>query len=83
MCPVGLSGSNLAIVAGAVLGLLRLLRADPRVAAALSAAALLGFVVLARPSPSVLRAAAMGAMVLLALGNGRPCPRSPQRCSGC
>ena len=65
------SGSNLAIVAGAVLGLLRLLRADPRVAAALSAAALLGFVVLARPSPSVLRAAAMGAMVLLALALGR------------
>ena len=65
------SGSNLAIVAGAVLGLLRLLRADPRVAAALSAAALLGFVVLARPSPSVLRAAAMGAVVLLALALGR------------
>ena len=54
-----------------MLGLLRLLRADPRVAAALSAAALLGFVVLARPSPSVLRAAAMGAMVLLALALGR------------
>jgi len=46
------SGSNLVIVAGTVLGLLRLLRADPRVAAVLSAAALLGFVVLARPSPS-------------------------------
>ena len=65
------SGSNLAIVAGAVLGLLRLLRADPRLAAALSAAALLGFVVLARPSPSVLRAAVMGGVVLLALALGR------------
>ena len=71
MCPAGLSGSNLAIVAGTVLGLLRLLRADPRVAAVLSAAALLGFVVLARPSPSVLRAAVMGGVVLLALALGR------------
>src|SRR3954447_22108961 len=71
MCPAGFSGSNLAIVAGAVLGLLRLLRADPRAAAALSAAALLGFVVLARPSPSVLRAAAMGGVALLALALGR------------
>ena len=65
------SGSNLVIVAGTVLGLLRLLRADPRVAAVLSAAALLGFVVLARPSPSVLRAAVMGGVVLLALAVGR------------
>jgi competence protein ComEC len=65
------SGSNLAIVAGAVLGLLRLLRADPRLAAGLSAAAVVGFVVLARPSPSVLRAAAMGGVALLALALGR------------
>jgi competence protein ComEC len=65
------SGANLAIVGGAVLGLLRLLRADPRLAAGLSAAAVLGFVVLARPSPSVVRAAAMGAVVLLALALGR------------
>ncbi|WP_300008999.1 ComEC/Rec2 family competence protein [Pseudonocardia sp.] len=65
------SGANLAIVAGAVLALLRLLRADPRWAAGLSAAAVLGFVVLARPSPSVVRAAAMGAVVLLALALGR------------
>lgn len=65
------SGANLAIVGGAVLGLLRLVRADPRLAAALSAAAMLGFVVLARPSPSVVRAAAMGAVILLALALGR------------
>ena len=65
------SGSNLAIVAGAVLGLLRLLRADPRLAAALSAGAVVGFVVLARPSPSVLRAAVMGGVALLALALGR------------
>jgi competence protein ComEC len=71
MCPAGLSGSNLVIVAGTVLGVLRLLRADPRAAAALSGAAVLGFVVLARPSPSVLRAAVMGGVVLLALALGR------------
>jgi competence protein ComEC len=65
------SGSNLAIVVGAVLGLLRLVRADPRVAAALGVMALLGFVVLARASPSVLRAAVMGAVVLLAFTLGR------------
>jgi DNA internalization-related competence protein ComEC/Rec2 len=65
------SGANLAIVAGAVLGLLRLLRADPRLAAACGAAAVLGFVLLARPSPSVLRAAVMGGVVLLALALGR------------
>jgi competence protein ComEC len=65
------SGANLAIVAGAVLALARVLRADPRWAALLSALAVAGFVVLARPSPSVVRAAAMAAVVLLALGLGR------------
>ena len=68
---LAVSGSNLAILAGAVLALMRLLRADPRLAVVLSAAAVLGFVVLARPSPSVVRAAVMAAVVLLALGTGR------------
>jgi competence protein ComEC len=68
---LAVSGANLAIVAGAVLALLRLLRADPRLTAAVSAAAVFGFVVLARPSPSVVRAAAMAAVVLLALAMGR------------
>ena len=65
------SGANLTLVAGTVLLLLRLARADPRLAAALAAVALVGFVVLARPSPSVLRAAVMGGVVLLALALGR------------
>ena len=65
------SGANLAVVAGAVLFLLRLLRAGPRVCAAGAGLALVGFVVLARPSPSVLRAAVMGGVVLLALAMGR------------
>ncbi|MEJ3652705.1 ComEC/Rec2 family competence protein [Actinomycetes bacterium KLBMP 9759] len=68
---LAVSGANLAIVSGAVLGLLTLLRADPRFAAGLSTVALVGFVVLVRPSPSVLRAGVMAAVVLLALGAGR------------
>ncbi len=66
-----MSGANLAILSGAVLGLLRMARADPRWAALLSLGAMVGFVVLARPSPSVVRAAVMGAIVLLALASGR------------
>jgi competence protein ComEC len=65
------SGTNLAIVCGAVLVLLRTLRVGPRTAAVLAGAALVGFVVLARPSPSVLRAAVMGGITLLALLLGR------------
>ncbi|MQA14993.1 MAG: MBL fold metallo-hydrolase [Pseudonocardiaceae bacterium] len=66
-----LSGTNVVIVCGAVLGLARLARAGPRTAAALAALALIGFVILARPSPSVLRAAVMGGVTLLALVLGR------------
>jgi len=65
------SGANVAIVCGAVLGLARLARAGPRTAAALAGLALIGFVVLCRPSPSVLRAAVMGGVTLLALVLGR------------
>lgn len=65
------SGANVAIICGAVLGLLRLLRLGPRTSAVLTGLALVGFVVLARPSPSVLRAAVMGAVALLALLIGR------------
>ncbi|MDF2979123.1 MAG: hypothetical protein K0S40_3851 [Actinomycetospora sp.] len=65
------SGTNVAIVCGAVLLLARLARAGPRTAAVLAALALVGFVVLARPSPSVLRAAVMGGVTVLALAVGR------------
>ena len=68
---VAVSGANLAIVGGLVLGLARWCRAGPRTAAGLSTLAVLGFVILARPSPSVLRAAAMGAVGLIALASGR------------
>nr|WP_208406769.1 ComEC/Rec2 family competence protein [Amycolatopsis granulosa] len=68
---MAVSGSNVAIVCGAVLLLLRLLRAGPRLSAGLAGVALAGFVVLAGGEPSVLRAAVMGAIALLALALGR------------
>jgi competence protein ComEC len=66
------SGTNVAIVTGAVLLLLRGLTVGPRTSAVGAGVALAGFVVLARPSGSVLRAAVMGAIALLALASGRP-----------
>lgn len=66
------SGTNCTIVTGAVLLLLRLLTAGPRMSAVGAGLALVGFVILARPSPSVLRAATMGAIALVALASGRP-----------
>ncbi|HWB36297.1 MAG TPA: ComEC/Rec2 family competence protein, partial [Rugosimonospora sp.] len=68
---VAVSGANLAIVGGLVLGIARWCRAGPRLAALLCALSLVGFVILARPSPSVLRAAGMAALTLLALALGR------------
>jgi competence protein ComEC len=64
------SGTNVAIVTGAVLLLSRRLGAGVRGSAVLAVVALVGFVVLARPSPSVLRAAVMGLVGLLALSTG-------------
>ncbi|MGH3902341.1 MAG: DNA internalization-related competence protein ComEC/Rec2 [Pseudonocardiaceae bacterium] len=75
------SGANVAILCGAVLGLARLARAGPRTAAILAGLALVGFVVLCRPSPSVLRAAAMGAVTLLALMLGRRRSAVPALCA--
>ncbi|MBW3646372.1 MAG: ComEC/Rec2 family competence protein [Actinobacteria bacterium] len=64
------SGTNVAIVVGAVLLLSRRLRVGLRASPVLAAVALAGFVVLARPSPSVLRAAVMGLVALVALSSG-------------
>ena len=75
------SGSNVAIVVGAVLLLARWARAGPRVAVALCGLALIGFVVLVRPSPSVVRAATMGAIGLAALAAGRPRAALPALCA--
>ncbi|SDY14424.1 competence protein ComEC [Amycolatopsis xylanica] len=65
------SGSNVAIVCGAILVLLRVFRLGPRFSAVAAGAALAGFVVLAGPDPSVLRAGVMGGIGLLALALGR------------
>src|SRR3712207_802416 len=65
------SGANVAIVLAGVLRPLRRRAVDRRVQAVVAGLALVGFVVLARPSPSVVRAAAMGAVTLLALATGR------------
>ncbi|MFE0087030.1 ComEC/Rec2 family competence protein [Streptomyces sp. NPDC058991] len=80
---LAVSGSNLAIVLFLLIGPpSRALRAErgglaPRLGISLRATALsggaltLGFVVVCRPEPSVLRAAACGAITLLAVGTGR------------
>lgn len=68
---MAVSGSNLAIVAGVVLLLLRILRLGPRLSALLAGLALAGFVVFAGAEPSVLRAGVMGGVGLLALALGR------------
>ncbi|SDY92994.1 competence protein ComEC [Geodermatophilus africanus] len=65
------SGANVAIVLAGVLAPLRRRAVDRRVQALVAVLALAGFVVLARPSASVVRAAAMGAVTLLALATGR------------
>ncbi|NKZ05032.1 ComEC/Rec2 family competence protein [Actinomadura latina] len=65
------SGANLAIVIGAVLGLCRLAGLGRRRAPPVAVLAVLAFVVVARPEPSVLRAAVMGMIGLLALLTGR------------
>ena len=64
------SGTNVAIVTGAVLLVCGRLGVGLRVRPVLAVMALLAFVVLARPSPSVLRAAVMGVVGLAALSSG-------------
>jgi competence protein ComEC len=75
------SGANVAILCGAVLGLARLARLGPRSTVVLVGLTLVGFVVLCRPSPSVLRAAVMGGVALLALVLGRRRSAVPALCA--
>ncbi|HWS39184.1 MAG TPA: ComEC/Rec2 family competence protein, partial [Actinoplanes sp.] len=76
------SGTNVAIVVGIVLFVVRRAGAGPVLCAVLCAVALVGFVILARPSPSVIRAAAMGAIGLLGLATGRPRAAVPALAAG-
>lgn len=68
---VAVSGTNLAIVTGVVLGAARRLRVGSRTAGMCAAVSLLAFVVVARPSASVLRAAVMGLLAVVGLLTGR------------
>jgi competence protein ComEC len=68
---VAVSGTNVAVVLGAVLLLCVRMGVPLRLRPPLALLALCGFVVLVRPSPSVLRAAVMGGIGLLALTTGR------------
>ncbi|GHG39885.1 hypothetical protein GCM10012320_00910 [Sinomonas cellulolyticus] len=65
------SGANFTLLFGAVLLALRLVRASRPASVLGCAAALLAFAAVVGPEPSVLRAAAMGAVGLLALLSGR------------
>ncbi|MEU4695001.1 ComEC/Rec2 family competence protein [Actinoplanes sp. NPDC023714] len=77
------SGTNVAILLGVVLFLVRRLgRAGPLLSALVCVVALIGFVILARPSPSVIRAGAMGAIGLLALASGRSRAAVPALAAG-
>lgn len=66
------SGTNITILLGFVLLVLRHGGIRGRLLPIAGAVAVAGFVVVARPEPSVLRAAAMGLVTLLALFSGRP-----------
>ncbi|WP_030528086.1 ComEC/Rec2 family competence protein [Phycicoccus jejuensis] len=65
------SGSNVAVVTGLVLGLCAVVGVPRPLRPVLAGLALAGFVVLARPEPSVVRAASMGAIGLLGLSRSR------------
>ena len=69
---LAVSGTNLTLVVGFLLIVARWVGVRGRWLPVMAALGILGFVVLARTEPSVLRAAAMGAVGLLAMGhNGR------------
>ncbi|PRY02675.1 ComEC/Rec2 family competence protein [Allonocardiopsis opalescens] len=65
------SGANLAILLGALLGAARLLRLGTVASCVLGGVGIAAFVLVARAEPSVLRAAVMGGVTLLALVLGR------------
>lgn len=65
------SGSNIAVVGGMVLGLCVLVGVPRRWRPWVVALAIIGFVVLARPEPSVVRAAAMGLIGLIGVSRSR------------
>jgi competence protein ComEC len=77
---MAVSGENLSLILGAVLGLGRLAGFGRRAGPLLAGAAIIGFVIVARPSPSVLRATVMGAIALIAVVSGRERQGIPALC---
>jgi competence protein ComEC len=75
------SGSNVALIVGCLLLILKWCRAGPKLSAAACFLGVVGFVILARPSPSVLRAAVMGSIALVALASGRRRSAFPALCA--
>lgn len=65
------SGANLAVLTGVVLGAARLLRAPTWCSVVGGSLVIWVFVLVCRPEPSVVRAAFMGSLGLLALATGR------------
>lgn len=66
------SGSNLAIVTGLVLLVLRRVGVGRKLAVLVALVAMVGFVLVVGPQPSVLRAAIMATIALACLATGRP-----------
>ena len=78
---MAVSGENLSLILGAVLGLGRIAGLGRRAGPLLAGAAVIGFVIVARPSPSVLRATVMGAIALIAVVSGRERQGVPALCA--
>jgi competence protein ComEC len=78
---MAVSGENLSLILGAVLGLGRITGLGRRAGPLLAGAAIIGFVIVARPSPSVLRATVMGSIALIAVVSGRERQGVPALCA--
>ena len=78
---MAVSGENLSLLLGAVLGLGRLAGLGRRAGPLLAGAAIIAFVIVARPSPSVLRATVMGTVALVAVVSGRERQGVPALCA--
>ena len=75
------SGSNVAVVLAALVGLCRISGCPRRWRPGVAGAGLAFFVVLARPEPSVIRAATMGAIGLLGVVSSRRGAGTPTLCA--
>ncbi|MBA3745597.1 MAG: ComEC/Rec2 family competence protein [Sporichthya sp.] len=78
---VAVSGSNLALLLGAVLGLARLSGVRLRALPLVGLATVVVFVFIARPEPSLLRAAVMGIVGVIGLAAGRGGRAAPALCA--